>query len=50
MVNEGNGELRGHEFTGMWIERLDQLVEVLERGFEEGGWERRKGRGGVEAS
>ena len=36
LVNEGNGELKGHECTGRWIERLDELVGVLEEGFEEG--------------
>jgi len=37
LVNEANGELKGHEHTGMWIQRLDELVGVLEGGFEEGG-------------
>ena len=37
LVNEGNEELKGHECTGRWIERLDELVGVLEEGFEEVG-------------
>lgn len=49
LVNEGNEGLKGHECTGMWIERLDQLVGVLEGGFEEGGRERGGGEGGSEA-
>lgn len=35
LANESNVELKGHEHTGLWIDRLDDLVEVLERGFEE---------------
>jgi len=37
LENEGNKELKGHEHTGMWIRRLDELVEILEAGFEERG-------------
>lgn len=37
LANEGNAELKGHEHTGMWIERLDELVGILEGGFEERG-------------
>jgi len=44
LVNEANGELKGHECTGMWIERLDELVGVLEGGFE--GGVRERGEGG----
>jgi len=46
LANEGNAALRGHEYTGLVIERLDELVGILERGFEE----RRNGveEGGVE--
>lgn len=44
LVNEGNGELKGHGHTGMWIERLDELVGVLERGFAE--WGQEGGEGG----
>ena len=33
---EGNKELKGHEHTGVWIEELDDLVGLLEGGFEEG--------------
>ena len=36
LANEENKELKGHEHTGMWIERLDDLIRVLENGFEEG--------------
>ena len=36
LANENNEDLKEHEHTGMWIERLDELIEVLEAGFEEG--------------
>lgn len=36
LANEENKELKGHEHTGMWIDRLDDLIEVLEEGFQEG--------------
>ncbi|KAL9589625.1 MAG: hypothetical protein Q9203_001576 [Teloschistes exilis] len=39
---EENEELEKHEYTGLAVRRLDDLVEILERGFEEG-IERRKG-------
>lgn len=40
LANEANGELKGHEHTGLWISRLDELVGILEEGFEEkGGYE-----------
>ena len=35
LANESNAALKAHERTGMWIERLDELVEILEAGFEE---------------
>ena len=35
LANEDNGELKGHEHTGRWIDRLDELIEILEAGFEE---------------
>ena len=35
LANEENSELTRREETGMWIERLDELIEVLEKGFEE---------------
>lgn len=35
LANESNGDLKEHEHTGRWIERLDHLVEILEAGFEE---------------
>ena len=36
LANEGNAELKEHVHTGRWIERLDELVGFLEKGFEEG--------------
>lgn len=33
---ESQESLRRHEYTGLWIERLDELVGVLEGGFVEG--------------
>lgn len=41
LANESNGDLKGHEYTGLWIERLDELVGILEDGVEE-----RHGEGG----
>ena len=32
---EGNEELKAHEHTGLWIKRLDDLIEILEEGFSE---------------
>ena len=32
---EGNEDLKGHLHTGVWVERLDELVGLLEGGFEE---------------
>jgi len=32
---DGNEELKGHHHTGIWIERLNDLVGLLEGGFEE---------------
>lgn len=34
LVNEGNGDLKGHEYTGLWIERLDELIGILEEGVD----------------
>ena len=34
LVNEENEHLVGHEYTDLVVKRLDELVEVLERGFE----------------
>ena len=34
---EGNEELKGHACTGTWVQRLDELVGVLEGGFVERG-------------
>ena len=36
LANAENQELKMHEHTGMWIDRLDNLIMVLEDGFEEG--------------
>jgi len=46
LVNESNAELKRHEYTGMWIDKLDDLVEVLEGGFAERGRERGESGGG----
>ena len=35
LLNEDNQDLRDHEHTGLSIDRLDSLIEVLENGFEE---------------
>ena len=35
LANQDNGDLKGHEHTGRWIERLDELIGILEAGFEE---------------
>ena len=35
LANESNGDLKGHEHTGRWIERLDELIDILEEGFEQ---------------
>ena len=40
LANVDNAELKTHEHTGMWIDRLDELINVLEKGFEEGLQER----------
>lgn len=40
LANAENAELKWHEHTGMWIERLDDLINVLEGGFEEGSQDR----------
>lgn len=33
---EENEELEKHEYTGLAVKRLDDLVDILEKGFEEG--------------
>lgn len=33
LVNERNGHLREHGHTDLCIERLDDLIAILERGF-----------------
>ncbi|MCJ1273935.1 hypothetical protein MMC21_001728 [Puttea exsequens] len=35
LVCDGNEELKRHEYTGTWIERLDELISMLDGGFEE---------------
>ena len=35
LANEANAELKEHEHTGLWIDKLDDLIGVLENGFEE---------------
>lgn len=35
LAREGNEDLREHEQTGLVIERLDELIGILEEGFEE---------------
>ena len=40
LANEENAELKVLEHTGMWIGRLDDLIGILEAGFEEGLQER----------
>ena len=35
LANESNTALKAHEHTGRWIERLDELIGILEAGFEE---------------
>lgn len=37
LANESNGDLKEHEHTGTWIDTLDELIGVLEAGFEERG-------------
>ncbi|KAK5796040.1 hypothetical protein VI817_005325 [Penicillium citrinum] len=34
LVNERNGHLREHAHTDLCIERLDDLIDILEQGFE----------------
>jgi len=33
LANDGNGGLRGHEYTDLVIERLDELIGILGNGF-----------------
>jgi hypothetical protein len=33
ILNSCNSHLKDHEHTDLWIERLDDLIEILERGF-----------------
>lgn len=39
LANPENEELKAHEYTGLSIDRLDDLIQVLEEGFEEGSQE-----------
>ena len=33
LVNDRNEALKEHEHTSLWIERLDDLIGILESGF-----------------
>ena len=33
LVNDRNQSLKEHEHTTLWIDRLDDLIEILENGF-----------------
>jgi phosphoglycolate phosphatase-like HAD superfamily hydrolase len=35
LVNEENEALSKHEYTGLGVRRLDELIDILDRGFEE---------------
>ena len=35
LANEENEHLIGHEYTGLSLRRLDELIDMLEKGFEE---------------
>ena len=35
LANESNQDLKEHEHTGAWVERLDALIDLLESGLEE---------------
>ena len=35
LANEANEALKEHEHTGRWVNRLDDLIELLDEGFEE---------------
>lgn len=35
LANEVNSGLKGHEHTGLWIDRLDELIPLLDNGFED---------------
>ena len=43
LANENNWDLKENEHTGRWIDRLDELIGILEAGFEERGWDRAEG-------
>lgn len=45
LANEANAELKDHEHCGSLIERLDDLIGVLEDGFVESGFVERGGWG-----
>ena len=40
LANDDNQELKNHDYTGLWVSRLDDLIAILEEGFEEGLQER----------
>ena len=46
LASEDNEELKRHAYTGRWIGRLDELIGILEDGFEEVGREEDKGKEG----
>jgi hypothetical protein len=33
LVNDRNHGLKDHDHTSLWIERLDDLIDILENGF-----------------
>ena len=35
LANDVNQALKAQEHTGLWIDRLDDLIGLLEKGFEE---------------
>ncbi|KAK6364940.1 hypothetical protein LTS17_011636 [Exophiala oligosperma] len=35
LVNDENQHLESHEYTGLCVKRLDELIDILERGFKE---------------
>ena len=37
LANEQNVELKEHPQTGLWIDRLDELIGLLDEGFDESG-------------
>lgn len=35
LANAENASLKEHECTGAWVDRLDDLTDLLEQGFSE---------------